>query len=198
MHPETISTIRREYFMNAPKVGSIEPPEQKTILTTTGRRLLVDKLGERLAFERTGVRLYEAVILKCGASALDLPTDRLREIRDQEIEHFFLLQDAIRELGADPTVQTPCADVIGVASAGLLQVVTDSRTDMAQTLNAILTAELTDNAGWELLIELCLQEELSDLADRFRRAYRQEAEHLTTIKSLLTEMMTTPGRTLES
>src|SRR5690606_35789753 len=33
-------------------------------LTTPGATLLIDKLGERMAFERTGIRLYDALIAK--------------------------------------------------------------------------------------------------------------------------------------
>ena len=57
-------------------------------------------------------------------------------------------------MGADPTAETPSADVIGVASQGLLQVITDPRTTLSQSLEAMLTAELTDNDGWETLAAL--------------------------------------------
>ena len=61
---------------------------------------------------------------------------------------------AIQSLGGDPTAQTPAADVTGVEGMGLMQVLTDPKTTVAQALHAILVAEMTDNAAWEELIEL--------------------------------------------
>ncbi|HYF21309.1 MAG TPA: ferritin Dps family protein, partial [Ramlibacter sp.] len=79
--------------------------------------MLIDKLGERLAFERTGVRLYEALILKVATATSGLAVDgaQLRRIRDEEEAHFRLVGQCLQEIGADPTAMTPCADVIGVA-----------------------------------------------------------------------------------
>ena len=47
-----------------------------------------------------------------------------------------MLVQAMEQLGGDPTAQTPCADVTATASMGLIQVVTDPRTTLAQSLNA--------------------------------------------------------------
>src|SRR5690606_32315938 len=138
--------------------------------------LLLDKIGERIAFERGGTRLYDALLVKAQAAlaaGAELPTaaealaangedvaslqgaptesalQTLERIRNEELEHFHLLCEAMKQLGGDPTAMTPCADAVATASAGLMQVVTDPRTTLAQSLNAMLTAELTDNAGWE-------------------------------------------------
>lgn len=149
--------------------------------------LLVDKLGERLAFERTGVRLYDAVIakLEVSDSAGKKMIPELKHIRDEEAEHMFLIKDAIETLGADPTAMTPCADIAGVMAQGPMQVVTDPRTNASQALNALLTLELTDNAAWESLIELTDKAGHPNIAKRFRKAVKQEEEHLQTIKRLL-------------
>ena len=72
--------------------------------------VFVDKLGERLGFERTGVRLYDALVTKCRASdaLMDGPTSEdLEVIRAEELAHFDLLRDMIESLGADPTALTP-------------------------------------------------------------------------------------------
>ena len=50
----------------------------------------------------------------------------------------------------------------------------------------MLTAELTDNAGWELLIQLSEQAGESELAGRFLGALAQEQEHLAIVKGWLT------------
>ena len=72
---------------------------------------------------------------------------------------------------------------------GIMQVLADPRTTLAQCLNAILSAELTDNAGWELLIQLAEQAGESELAGRFLGALTQEQEHLVTVKGWLTTLI---------
>jgi rubrerythrin len=107
-----------------------------------------------------------------------IPQDELQHIRDEEAMHFALVGAAIQSLGGDPTEQTPCADVAGVEGMGLLQVLTDPKTTIAQALHAILVAELTDNAAWEELIELTAEAGNDDLVARFNKASKQEMEHL--------------------
>ena len=106
-----------------------------------------------------------------------------------------MLTEAVRSLGGDPTAQTPCADVGATASMGILQVVTDPRTTLAQSLNALLMAELADNAGWELLITLAAEAGEDDLVQQFQRALAEEQEHLVTIKSWLTALVSSPTPT---
>jgi bacterioferritin (cytochrome b1) len=56
---------------------------------------------------------------------------------------------------------------------------------MAQCLNAMLTIELTDNAAWELLIELARQANHPNIASSFEVPMRHEEEHLVKIKTML-------------
>jgi rubrerythrin len=150
--------------------------------------VLLDLLGERLAFERTGTRLYEGLLVKLDA-ADPHPGGPAREdlerIRDEELEHFALLKRAIETLGADPTAVTPSADIIGVASAGLVQVIGDPRSTLTESLKAVLTAELTDNDGWLILADLTERLGHSKIAAEFRRALAEEEDHLARIRSWL-------------
>jgi hypothetical protein len=186
------------YTEEAERVGSVPiPATVKGMATTavskmTGHKpeVLMDKLGERLAFERTGTRLYEAMLLKCGGlDPANHPIDvgALAAIRDDEESHFHLVHRHLERLGADPTAMTPCADMAGVQGMGLMQVITDPRTTIAQALNALLTAELTDNASWDLLIELARQTGHDEMADEFTGALEREAEHLTMVRGWLRE-----------
>jgi len=89
---------------------------------------LLDKLGARLQFERTGTRLYEALISKLDAYGVfpGGPTrEQLIEIRDEEHHHALLAQELIDGLGGDPTIVTPSADIESVAGHGLLCVLVD-------------------------------------------------------------------------
>jgi rubrerythrin len=180
------------------RIGSVPVPgSAKGMLKATAEKLLgknpevlIDKLGERLAYERAGVRLYEAMIAK--AKALDTekgaPPDlveTLQRIRNEEEEHFHMLVGAVEKMGADPTAMTPSADVVGVVALGVMQVLTDPRTNLSHGLNALLTVELADNAAWELLIELADKAGHGSMAKKFEKALNQEEEHLATIKGLL-------------
>lgn len=190
---EATLTLREPYEQQKEAVGSMPPPATvRGALKTAVRALagadltvLADKLGERLAFERTGCRLYEALLGKYAVhgSWTGGPTEEtLRRFHQQELSHFEVLRRALDELGADPTVQTPSADLTGVASAGLIQIVTDPRVNLNQALEAILTAELVDNDGWRYLLQLTRSMNLDELSDRFDHALREEHEHLRAVR----------------
>lgn len=82
------------------------------------------------------------------------------------------------QLGADPTAMTPSADLVAVVSQGLPKALSDPRVNLRQSLEALLVAELADNAGWELLMELARGLGQDDLVARFQGALDVEAEHL--------------------
>jgi hypothetical protein len=175
-----LARLRDEYAREAEPVGSMPESDERA------RALLLDKLGERLAFERSGTRLYDALIGKCKSAGAGIPQKELQHIRDEEAMHFALCGAAIQSLGGDPTEQTPCADLAGVEGMGLMQVLTDPKTTVAQALHAILVAEMTDNAAWEELIELTRQAQADgegdDLVARFTKAQENEAEHLEKVR----------------
>jgi len=206
------------YIAEADAVGSVPAPASMKGLVKTGvaflkgghPTVLMDKLGERIAFERTGTRLYDALSLKYkavvqssagvlppaeaseygdGGARDETPEATIDRIRAEELEHFKLLCDAVVSLGGDPTAVTPCADVAAVASSGLMQVLNDPRTTLAQCLSAMLTAEMTDNAGWELLIQLAEEAGETELVGQFLAALGQEQEHLSIIKNWLTNIV---------
>lgn len=101
-----------------------------------------------------------------------------------------LVRQALEEMGADPKAMTPCADIAGVLAQGVMQTLNDPRTSVAQCLNALLTAELGDHAGWELLMELAEDLGYDDMAMRFSVATTTGAGHLSLVKEWLrTEVM---------
>jgi len=124
-----------------------------------------------------------------GGDAAAIALQTLQHIRAEELSHFRMLCECMRQLGGDPTAQTPCADTTATASMGLLQVLTDPRTTLAQCLNAILTAELTDNAGWELLAELAEQQGRTELTDPFEQAHQAEQRHLQIVRGWLSSLL---------
>jgi rubrerythrin len=187
-----IERLRASYIKESGPVGSVPPPAtmkgvaKAGMQALTGKRAqtLIDRLGERLAFERSGTRLYEAMITKCKAAGDGAAQPYLAELEhfcSEEMAHFKLLADCIETLGGDPTAQTPGADVTGVESTGLMQVVTDPMTSVTQSMHAILVAELADNAAWDELIELAQELGQDDLVQKFEGAREEEREHLQKI-----------------
>ena len=191
--------VREEFTVGSSPIiivdGSENASEEKLSAEADRMSVLLDKLGERLAFERQGTRLYEAFLQKLEAvpteSDIGPSPEELRHIRDEELEHFKLLQKAITGMGGDATVQTPSADIAGVLSHGVLQIVIDPRITIPQTLQAILTAELADNDGWQMLKELARKLKHPDLADQCDKAFREEQEHLENVRGWLSEMTLT-------
>lgn len=202
-----VESFEQFYLENADPLGSVPLPGtvkgvvKSAMKTMTGHRpqVFINKLGERLAYERSGVRVYEQLINKCefavnhGATETDIPLDMLYEFRDQEAEHFDLLTQCVKKLGADPTAQTPDADASGVASSGLLKVIVDPRTSVSQSLQAMLAIELADNAAWELLIKLAEDMGMTDMAEQFQHALQQENNHLVHIKQWYEESIRSQG-----
>jgi rubrerythrin len=146
-----------------------------------------DKLGERLAFERSGTRLYEALLSKHEAFRPNWgpSRDQLVEMLEDEHRHFMMLAELIADRGGDPTAMTPAADVSAVMSEGVQKVMTDPRTTFLQGLEAILVAELADGEGWKALIEIAEQNDDERLASDFVEAQRTEARHLEQVREWL-------------
>lgn len=187
-----LAEVRRQYAGEVGVIGHMPAPASLQVVEHAGaallRRhrvhLLLDKLGERLAFERTGVRLFDALIVKLEAQDTwdGGPTlETLVEFRGDEANHFTLIHEVLVHLGADPTVVTPSADLVGVESLGLLQTIVDPRTTLAQGLHAQMVAELVDAAGWDQLCMLAGVVDQQPLAAKFRAAHAQEVHHRDTV-----------------
>jgi rubrerythrin len=163
-----------------------------TMPTSTGiaaaRLPLIDKLGARLQFERTGTRLYDALISKLDAygSFEGGPTrQQLLEIREQELGHALLVQELIRSLGGDPTVITPCANLESTASKGICDVLVDPRTSFVECLETILIAELADQESWAMLVRSVEALGESGVTAKVTRAQQTEVEHLSKVRGWL-------------
>lgn len=190
-----IALARQEASEEEGRIGSVPVPGSPKGKLKSGfdkllghqPELLVDKLGERLAFERTGVRLYDAMLAKLSSADAEQNDirEQLSKIRDEELAHMKLVKAAIDILGADPTAMTPCADVVALSASGIMQVLTDPRTNITQCLNALLTLELTDNAAWELLVDLTEKAGHPHISKDFEQALEQENLHLLIVKQLL-------------
>jgi ferritin-like protein len=194
--PEDLRAARADYAREAEPIGHVPPPASVKGAVKTALKALqgdkanvfIDKLGERLAFERTGVRLYELALTKADV----YPSweggpgrEDLLAIQRDELAHFGLLQRCLEKLGADPTAMTPSANLAANISKGVPAVLADPRTDLRQCLEALLVAELSDNACWETLVALARDAGEDDMAADFEQALRAEALHLSRVKAWL-------------
>jgi rubrerythrin len=193
---QDIAMVRIVYAKEAEPLGSMPLPagmknKAKTAMKAVmGAKptLLMDKLGERLAFERSGTRLYEALVSKhdaFGSFAGGPRKGDLEGILREEHEHFTMLSSTIEQLGGDPTAVTPSANLHATASRGIAQVIVDPRTTLLQSLEAILIAELADHACWEALIALAQQAGEDTLVKPFKQALVTEQEHLVKVRAWL-------------
>lgn len=185
--------VREEYARDAEPIGSVPPPASVKQVTKAAKQkakgespnLFVDKLGERLAFERTGVRIYQALIGKLEAygSFPGGPTaEELEQILEEELLHFQAIEQVILKMGGDPTAVTPAADFHANVSKGIGDVLGDPRTTFAQCLEAVLIAELADNDAWEALTELAETAGDDKVLATFQQALADEAEHLVKVR----------------
>lgn len=188
-----LARARQKAAEQVEPLGHIPPPaglasKAKTAVEkAVGREVdvLVDKLGARLAFERTGTRLYEALITKLDmlGSFDGGPTrENLETILNEEYRHFRMLKTEMEQLGADPTAMTPSADLEGVASQGIVALISDPRTTLLQGLEAILIAELADGDGWRALVELSEQASKPDLSRKCTTAEADELRHIASVR----------------
>lgn len=206
-HPPTsaadaaeLRRVRLEAAQASEPVGTMPPPATLkgvaksaiSLLKGKSPTLFLNKLGERLAFERGGVRLYAAVIDKLPAfgSVAGAPTAaELRVIQAEELRHVDVVRRAVEALGGDPTAMTPAADLGGVAATGLFQVACDPRAQLADSLQALLVAELADNDGWTLLLELARGLGQAEMVTEFMRCADAERIHLARVRGWLTALV---------
>lgn len=191
--PADFIEVKVHSISEADRLGSVPPPASvkgalksgMKMMTGSKPQVFIDKLAERAAYERGGTRLYDALIVKfetTGDSTSGATLDDLTKIRSDELTHYHLVTDAIRSLGGDPTAQTPSADIVGIETMGLMQVLNDPRTTFTDCLNAMLIAELTDVDAWNLLATLAEGIGEDALAKRFREALLQENHHLQLVR----------------
>jgi hypothetical protein len=150
--------------------------------------LFIDKVGDRMAFERTGVRLYEGILAKFqayGSWEGGPEWDDLERIREEELVHFHALVEIMIQIGGDPSAVTPSADVAGQLASGVCAVVNDPRTTLVQSLEAMLVAELTDVDCWDTLIELARALGRENLAEVLAPFGREEEGHLEQVRRWL-------------
>lgn len=146
---------------------------------------LLDLLTERLTFERAAVKLYDTILGKMRASsepnvAALVPT--MEQNRNEEKEHEEWLESQIRSLGGDAHATTERSELIERQTKGIEEVIaTEER--IPHLFEALLTAELIEDAAWKLLLELADDAEDEDARREFRQRAEAEERHLIFVRN---------------
>jgi bacterioferritin (cytochrome b1) len=148
---------------------------------------VIDLLSERLAFERASVKLYDTLIARvraCDDAGLRALASDLERHREQEKEHEEWLEEQIRALGGDAQLPTERSLLADTESEGVERVIRRDR-KIAHDFHALLTAELADNAGWELLAQIAAEMGDEVAQAEFERRLQHEVEHLALVRRTL-------------
>ena len=106
----------------------------------------------------------------------------LLRYRGEEQEHAAWLESQVRELGGDAEAMTSGAALVQTESLGFEAVVKNDD-QLPHVMHALLAAELVDNAGWELLIELADDADDTEARKEFRKRLHEEEDHLIFIRT---------------
>lgn len=156
-------------------------------LSKKNKEKVLDVLVERLCFERAGVRLYDKVLERMRQSKEPAVADMLtqmKEFREQDKEHEEWLQNSIRSLGGDPTQMTEKATLTTQEAAGIEAVIMRDP-ELPHLFHALLAAELVDNAGWRLLVEIADAAHARQAKKEFKKRLREEEQHLAFLREAL-------------
>jgi len=151
---------------------------------------VIDLLNERLAFERAGVTLYDTLLGRLRASAdpeIAGLIDTVQKHREEEKEHEEWLEEQIRALGGDARAPSEHAVLVQAESEGVERVMRRDES-IPHDFHALLTAELADNAGWDLLVQIADEFGDSKAKKEFKKRLHEEADHLLFVRKTLLEL----------
>jgi bacterioferritin (cytochrome b1) len=157
-------------------------------LATYNREKILDLLIARMSFERAGVKLYDSVIAKIEAQAdpgAQRMLPKLKEHRDEEKEHEEWLEEQVRSLGGDAHGTSDMARLEQRESKGIEDIILDGDNEAMHFFHALLAAELADNAGWDLLVEIADQAGDREAKKAFKKRLHQEMEHLLFVRRVI-------------
>jgi len=153
---------------------------QKLAGTNVSR--VIDLLNERLTFERSGVKLYDKILERMRTDPqAALMVEQMQENRDEEKEHEEWLEKQIRALGGDARSPSEKSILVRAESQGIEHVI-ERDAQLPHDFHALLIAELADNAGWDLLVQLADEVGDRDAKKEFKKRLHEEEEHLLFVR----------------
>ena len=144
---------------------------------------LVDKLCERLAVETSGVEIYQALLAKLDDPSL---APRLKQFMQHELAHRDLLAAQLDKLGVGER-ETPSARLARHEGDAYLTLIGEAET-ASHLLHVLLTVELMDENGWEMLIDVARDLGDDEMVRSFSGALRDEKEHLRGVRGMVAQL----------
>lgn len=146
---------------------------------------LVDLLCARLAVEEAVVRIYDALRGKVQDPEID---KKLARFERQEVQHRDLLATWLDRIGVpQPMRQTPEARVARLEGESYLRLIDEIESPL-HLLSILLTVELTDETGWELLIDLARDLGDREVLEAFEPCLDNEKDHLRQVRGMVAEL----------
>ena len=149
---------------------------------------ILDLLIARLNFERTGVKLYDSVLAKIAAQQdpdAHGMLENLQEHRNEEKEHEEWLEECVRQLGGDAHGTSDMSELEARESKGVEDILLDGDNDILHIFHALLAAELADNAGWDLLVQIADEAGDRDAKKQFKKRLHEEEDHLLFVRRVI-------------
>ena len=177
--------------------GSSEKPAAVQLRVIEAKHRDVGKRRARIdpqLMSRLGIQPGEIIELagKRSTAVTSWPAD------EEEKEHEEWLEEQIRALGGDAHSPSEHSILVQAESEGIERVM--RRDDsIAHDFHALLTAELADNAGWDLLLQLA--DEFGDRKAKkeFKKRLHAEEKHLLFVRETLLRLTAKDvGRKLET
>ena len=143
-----------------------------------------DLLFQALETEKGGVQVYTAA-LRCVLNN-DL-REEWNKYLEQTKNHVQIMTDLIRDLGLDPTTETPGRQVVRYLGTSLVKTIelalrcADPQAAQIVAAECITLAETKDHLNWELIGELAKnseQPEAATLKPAYDQVEEEEDEHL--------------------
>lgn len=151
---------------------------------------LVDRLCEQLAFERNTIRLYTAMMHKpASKNGFSINRLEMEMLRDEKLDHFLLLLNALKELGEDPAQKEFSNEITCFSPKNHLKILSDRKVALSQCLSVLLEQEQTNWDGWQLLIPLAKNTGYEAMSKKFEEALLLEEDHLRKVRLWISQGM---------
>lgn len=146
----------------------------KQELPTDPKGLLIRKLGEKLAFERAFLRLYEAYLKKRWGAARSLGNplaeglqefDRIVTHKRRQVER---LREMIWDRGGDPNALVPSEELSAIAQLGIVTVFTSADSSLKSLAHAVRVVELAGRSSGLYLARIAAAANDNDLFEELQ------------------------------
>lgn len=154
--------------------------------------IYIQKLADRLAFERGETRLVSLAInrLERAKSAVPSRAISVLQINQSHDEtHAELVRKILLSLKPEALDSWRLFDGVNRAYRGFFDVLVSPHSDFLRIFQILYFAKLASNGEWEVLIDLTRKFNGAEASRPFKEALAQERQHLTEIKQIYYQLV---------